>query len=166
MSGLSSLGTVVCTVCVAAAVLSSLIPQKRTRRVMTFVIGLFLLSAIFACVVSSWKSTEWGKPEVSARELPTYGREDMERAVVQQTADNLTHTLDELLRNEGIEARDIELTLKISDDGGIYASRVVIYIDEKNADRETDIERIVYGNLSKEPEIYVAGEELQGLAQQ
>lgn len=165
MSGLSSLGTVICVICVAAAILSSLIPQKRTRRVLTFVIGLFLLSSLFGCIMTSVKDAQQLKPALHAGEIPSYSEKDMERAVIQRTADNLTHTLDELLRNEGIEARNIELTLKISDDGGIYASRVVIYIDEKNADRETQIERIVYGNLSKEPEIYVAGEELQGLAQ-
>ena len=165
MSGLSSLGTVICVICVAAAILSSLIPQKRTRRVLTFVIGLFLLSSLFGCIMASVKDAQQLTPALHAGEIPSYSGKDMERAVIQRTADNLTHTLDELLRNEGIEARNIELTLKISDDGGIYASRVVIYIDEKNADREAQIERIVYGNLSKEPEIYVAGEELQGLAQ-
>ena len=51
MSGLSSLGTVICVICVAAAILSSLIPQKRTRRVLTFVIGLFLLSSLFGCKI-------------------------------------------------------------------------------------------------------------------
>ena len=73
--------------------------------------------------------------------------------------------MNELLKNEGIFAEDIQLTLKISDEGRISVKRAVIYINEADRDRTEKIESVVYRNIAKEPEVYVAGETSQQMAE-
>ncbi len=161
MSGLTRLGTALCLICAAVGMISVLIPQKRTRRVMSFVVGLFFIAAILHGIGEAVADSELTLPDIDGLTVPQYTDEDYNAAVAQKTADVLTQALSELLVNEGITADDINLTLKISSKGRITVSRVVIYISEAYADRIGDAERIIYRNVSKEPEIYVAGKKAQ-----
>ena len=161
MKQIGSLTFAVCAVCVAVSVVSSLVPQKRTAKIMSFVIGLFLTASILTAFADIGNPFSVNNSDMEIYEIPDYSGEDMDEAAVQMTADNLVRELDELMKNEGIKAEDIRLSLKITGEGRIYASRVVIYISEEYAAHKGDIERIVYGNLSKEPEIYVAGQEAE-----
>lgn len=161
MSGLYLLSTAVCCICVGVATLQTLIPQKRTRRVMSLAIGLFFLSSLLTCIATQSETLRLSFPQEAMQELPAVQAYDFTEQVAQQTADQLTQTVGELLQNERISVQDVRLALKISDQGSITVARVVIYINESYADRTDDIERIIYRNLSKEPEIYVEGKKLR-----
>ena len=158
MIGLQSVCITLCYTCVAVGIVSLLVPQKRTRRVMSFVIGLFFISTIAASVTAQIKEIDFDDSISTEVTVPTYNEADYQRRIAQMTADNLTKALNELLQNEGINARDIQLTLKISDEGRISVVRAVIYINEADRDRTAQIESIIYRNIAKEPEIYVTGE--------
>lgn len=161
MSGLQTICVTLCYTCIAVSIISLLVPQKRTRRVMGFVIGLFFISTMTSAVaeqVDQLHLSQFNQEEII---IPEYSEKNFDKEVAQMTADNLTSALNELLLNEGIQVQDIELTLKISDKGRISVVRAVIYINEADQNRTTDIESIIYRNIAKEPEIYVDGEELQ-----
>ena len=161
MKGLGALGEVVCMICVAVSMISVLIPQKRTRRVMSFVIGLFFVGSLLQGLSVSLGQIYAELPKQEKITVPRYSDKDYNDAVGQQTADILTESLNELLSNEGIEVRDINITLKISEQGRITVSRVVIYMNEPFADRAGDVKSIIYRNVSKEPEIYVEGKRIE-----
>lgn len=158
MSALRSVSMTLCYTCVAVSILAALIPQKRTRRIMSFVLGLFFISTIVTAVTSLSGSDVLSFPDTEQIPTPTYSEEAYQNAVAQQTADHLTEALDELLQNEGIKAQDIGLTLKISDEGRISVARAVIYISVADRDKTALIESIIYRNVAKEPEIHVTGE--------
>ncbi|MBQ3284020.1 MAG: stage III sporulation protein AF [Ruminococcus sp.] len=158
MSGLQSVCVTLCYTCVAVGIVSLIVPQKRTRRVMSFVIGLFIISTIAASVSAQINEITIDESISTEITVPTFHEADYQRRIAQMTADNLTKALNELLQNEGINARDIQLTLKISDEGRISVVRAVIYINEADRDRTAQIESIIYRNIAKEPEIYVTGE--------
>ena len=162
MSAVSDIGMTICCICVAVSILCVMIPQKRTRKIMSFVIGLFLIASILDAVTRASEEIQIEFPNVSESTVnSTHNENEYSQIVAQLTADNLTKTMEELLKNEGINVSDIRLTLKNSDEGRISVVRAVIYIDEAYADRQSDIESIIYRNLSKEPEIYVEGQEDQ-----
>lgn len=165
MKGLSGICITVCLVSIAVCIFSVLIPQKRTAKIMSFVIGLFLTAAILSSIIAKSEEISLDISELEKYKLPEYSQDDYNDTAIQMTADNLTSALNELLKNEGINADDIKLTLKITDEGRIYASRVVIYINEEDYLRRSDIKSIIYRNLSKEPEIYVTGQENERSAQ-
>ena len=155
MSAVSGACGVVCCVGVASAMLSVLMPQKRTKRVMNMVLGLFVLVTLMNAIRSAAEefsgSLDFTQSEVSAG----YDESDCTDEVARQTAEYLVAASDELLRAEGIEAEDIRISLRISDEGRIYVDRADIYISEQDEDRAADIEAVIYRNLAKEPDIYV-----------
>ncbi|MBQ9679899.1 MAG: hypothetical protein IJV48_04345 [Ruminococcus sp.] len=161
MKGLQSIGITICFTCAAVSILSVLIPQKRTGKIMTFVIGVFFLGTVVSAVITQIGEIDLSIPDTQNIQIPTYSEDDYNNTIAQMTADNVTASLNDLLMNEGIQADDIKLTLKISDEGRISVVRAVIYINEVYRSREADIESIIYRNVSKEPEIYVTGEEAQ-----
>ncbi|WP_405346169.1 hypothetical protein [Ruminococcus sp.] len=161
MSGLQTVCVALCYTCIAVSIISLLVPQKRTRRVMGFVIGLFFISTMTSAVAEQVGQIQLSEIEQEEITIPEYSEEDFDNEIAQMTADNLTSALNELLLNEGIQAQDIQLTLKISDKGRISVVRAVIYINEADRSRTSDIRSIIYRNIAKEPEIYVDGEEPQ-----
>lgn len=161
MSALSRLAQLLCYLSVAVSILSLFLPQKRTRKIFSFVIGLFVICSLIQCVRSTSLNMEGGLVDISELSVPDSGDPDYNDAVMQTTAENLISALDELLRSEGVEIRDIRLSLKISNKGRIYAEDVVIYISESDLPRKREIENIVYRNLSKEPAVYVEKEEVE-----
>lgn len=165
MSALQSVSLTLCYTCVAVSIITVLIPQKRTRRIMGFVVGLFFISTFITAAAAQLDDIDLDIPTSDEVSVPTYSEDDYQQTVAQMTADNLTKALDELLRNEGITPDDIRLTLKISDEGRISVVRAVIYISETNRAKTSRIESIVYRNIAKEPEIYVTGQETQPVAE-
>ena len=161
MSGLQTVCVTLCYTCIAVSIISLLVPQKRTRRVMGFVIGLFFISTMTSAVAEQVDQIQLSEIEQEEITIPEYSEEDFDNKIAQMTADNLTSALNELLLNEGIQAQDIQLTLKISDKGRISVVHAVIYINEADRSRTSDIRSIIYRNIAKEPEIYVDGQEPQ-----
>lgn len=161
MSALSSLTILLSTASIAVGMLSLLLPQKRTRRILSFVIGLFILVILTNGVKSAIGELRFEDILTDDADIPSYSEDDYHDAVVQQTADTLVKAIDELLQEEGVIADDIRLRLDISDEGRIYADRIDIYISEQYRDRKSDIRSIIYGNLSKEPVIHVKGQEAE-----
>jgi hypothetical protein len=165
MSGLQTVCVTLCYTCIAVSIISLLVPQKRTRRVMGFVIGLFFISTMTSAVAEQVDQIQLSEIEQEEITIPEYSEEDFDNEIAQMTADNLTSALNELLINEGIQAQDIQLTLKISDKGRISVVRAVIYISEQDIHKTPTIKSIVYRNISKEPEIHVTGEEAHKMAE-
>lgn len=157
MKALSAASVALCCVVVTVSVISLLIPHKRTTKIFSFAIGLFVIVSVLN-VFSGVSSAGFDYGSIEATEYSDHGDGDINDAAVQMAAENLAVELNELLKNEGIYADDISLTLKNSDNGRIYAARVVIYISKDHFSRRDDIRSIVYRNLSKEPEIYVTGQ--------
>ena len=164
MNGIKAVSMTLCYTCVAVSMITVLIPQKRTRRVMGFAVGLFFISTFITALAAQVSEIDLDSPNLSDIPIPTYNEEVSRDTVAQMTADQLTQALNELLNNEGIYPNDIKLTLKISDEGRISVVRAVIYISEKDSKQMPTIKSIVYRNISKEPEIHVTGEEAQHVA--
>lgn len=165
MNGIKALSITLCYACVAVSVITVMVPQQRTRRVMSFVIGLFFISTLITAVFAHSEEWRLDVPDVDDIPIPTYSEEAYRDTVIQMSADRLTMALNDLLKNEGITPEDIRLTLKNSEENRISVVRAVIYISESDRDKIPKIKSIVYRNISKEPEIDVTGEEAQQMAE-
>lgn len=165
MNGLKTVSITLCFTCVAVSMITVLIPQKRTRRVMNFVVGLFFISTFITAVSAQVSDIDLRTPDVNEIPIPTYSEKDSQDTVAQMTADNLTQALKELLNNEGIYPENIRLTLKTSDEGRISVERAVIYISKTDMGQSVKIKSIVYRNISKEPEVYVTGDEARQMVE-
>ena len=158
MNGLTSLAVGLCYLFAGVAVFTALAPQKRTGRIFSFVIGLFIIVSLISAVGKFLEETDLSFDTISDIDIEAdFSERDYIDAVAEKTVDDLVEVTNELLIDEGIFADDIRINIKISDNGRIYIDRVDIYINEDNIVRKEDIKSIVYRNLSKEPYIYVKG---------
>lgn len=161
MSAVASLTTLICCAGLGSGMLSLMIPQKRTKRILSFVLGLFLLVTVINGINAAVGELHLDGILSYNEDVLTESDRDYTGEVVQQTADTLVGLLDETLRDEGIAADDIRVSLKISSSGRISADRIDIYISEPFRGRKNDIRVIIRRELSKEPHIYVQGQEAE-----
>lgn len=161
MNALAPFTLTLCAVGVSVSMASVLIPQKRTKRTLGFVLGLFVLVSVIGAVRSVIDDIHIDTSMISSEGLPTYSEDEYNAEAARRTADILVTAVDDLLREDGITADDIRITVRISDEGRIYADRIVVYIDEQYRDRKQDISEIIERNLSKEPDIYVKGQKAE-----
>ena len=159
MNMLSQSALALCYLSVAVTVISLFLPQKRTRKIFSFVIGLFVIGSLIACIRNTTVEIDGLTLDQTAYPITDQG--EYLDAVRQETVERVVSATDELLRSNGIEVRDIRISLNISDEGRIYAGNIVIYISEDDLPRKQEIERIIYGNFSKEPQVYVEKEEVE-----
>jgi len=152
---------VICYLSVGISILAFLAPQKRTARVFSYILGLFVIVTIAGSIRSAFSDFS---SEISldiSDSISDYSEKDYNDAVMQQTADNIVTAISDILEDEGITCRDIKLELKISDKGSIFVRRIVIYISDDYRDRTDDIKQIVNRNIQKEPDVYVEEQEAQ-----
>ena len=154
MSALSSLCALICCIGIGSGMLSVLMPGKRTKRVMGFVIGLFILVSLINGVIACAEELRISLDPLDMSVMSETDDSAYTEAVVRQTAENLVIAADELLQSEGISADDIRVYIDVSKEGRIFISRISIYITKEYEDRAEDIEAVIYRNFSKEPDIY------------
>ena len=157
MSEISSLCLCIAYLIVGVNLLSVFVPQKRTKKVLSLVLGTVILLTLISAVKDM--VTELDHYDISYREYdaPQVDQNAYEALVAQKTTDHLIDSLNELLQLEGICADNISLALKITEEGRIYVSDVNIYISKEYEPKIAQIKNIVYRNASKEPDVYVDG---------
>ncbi len=158
MNEFKNAGTIICVCCVACSIISLIVPDKRMNKTVNLVLGLFLICSMIVPIkgiVSTLKGDDMLLQDYEFEQNVDEDIKNYQKAVMKETADNLVKVTDSLLKNEGIEPDNIKLSLKLSDDNSIYVGRIIIYISKKYEDRLNDIEKIVYSNMSKEPEIII-----------
>lgn len=154
MDMLSKMSVIVCVCCIVCSIISMFVPLGRMNKTLNLVLGLFLLTSIIIPVVSLFSGLS---SEISLNfsdiSQSTSADIDYDKLVLNTTADNLVKAADELLKNEDVNAKNITLSLKKTEDNSIYISDIVIYITKEYMYREDDIKKIVSTNMSKEPVI-------------
>lgn len=154
MDMLSKMSVIVCVCCIVCSIISMFVPLGRMNKTLNLVLGLFLLTSIIIPVVSLFSGLS---SEISLNfsdiSQSTSADIDYDKLVLNTTADNLVKAADELLKNEDVNAKNITLSLKKTEDNSIYISDIVIYITKEYMHREDDIKKIVSTNMSKEPVI-------------
>ena len=85
--------------------------------------------------------------------------DEYEKLVLTTTAENLVKAANELLLSNDIQAENIEIGIKKSDDDSIYISSIYIYISKELEYKTEEIKRIIGSNMSKEPVVIISEEQ-------
>ncbi len=156
MTALKNSAVIVCVCCIACSIISLVAPLGKMKKIMNLILGMFLLCSMVIPFVGLFDSfTADFEFDESATQYSDDSTDAYNQLVLEQTADNLVLAADNLLKNEGITASNIELALKKTDNDSIYISSVVIYISEQYEHRAQEITKIIGSNMSKEPVIVV-----------
>ena len=153
MSGLSVAVITACAASVICSLLSQFISDGGIKRVLSLVMGAFMICAMLLPVTKALASF---RPETEASpgfdELTATADEAFSAQVVKQTEKNLEQTLCALLEQNGVTPRDCRIVLAESENSGIIISQISIYIDQSDslsADTVTALVRQHFGMLPR-----------------
>lgn len=156
MNVLSNFSSVMCVCSVAVSMLSMLVPQKRMKKTLHFILGLFLVCSLVipAQGLFSSLSADFDFDEGDYA-YDSFDESAYTASVLKETASGLVRAADNILASEGISPVDIRFSLKTDEKGCIYISRLIIYITEEDEDRLDEIAELMYRNFSKKAEIII-----------
>ena len=126
------------------------------KKTLNLILGMFLLCSMVVPLIGLFSTTsyEFDFDEYSM-DVKQDSNSDYESLVLTQTADNLVIAANDLLLSRDIEADNIRVGLKKTDDNSIYISSIYIYINKDYEDKAEEIKRIIGSNMSKEPVVIV-----------
>lgn len=164
MDSLKTSAVIVCLCCVVCSIVSLIIPTGRMKKTVSLVLGMFLLCSTIIPIKGLFDT--FSKRDITSKDIiqsnentiiteNDFNESDYNKAVLKKTADNLVTIADNLLKNEGIKAENIKISLNVTDDNSIYIADIIIYITNEYKDKVQTIRKIIYSNMSKDAEIVI-----------
>lgn len=138
----------ICIVSAAVSIIGNLVSGARLRNQIQLILNLVLAAVVIAPFLNG--ASELELPDVSRYDSPDHGyslelyNENLKRTV----SENISAVLSEQLAAAGIKCEKIEIEVNISEDGGIFISRVALSADNFKAAAE-----VVRNSLGAETEV-------------
>lgn len=156
MKEIASTAGVICAVVIAVSLVSLIVPQGSTRRVMNTVIGVFVLCCMIVPVsraVSGFK-IDFDVPKLE-KSFTASADEAYQNALLRETRISLENSAKTYLLSKGCRIRKIKIILNSDDKKGIYITRFRIYINKNEVGKYSDIISLIENKFEKTPEITV-----------
>lgn len=123
----------VCVVAIAGAIISTLMPDGNTKKIMTLVLGAFMVCSMIVPVKSAITGFSANVTGFQSEAQVTASADEIyTETLISQTEKSLEQTLAGLLNSENIKFNRIRFYLKQDSNLGIIIDRVCIYIDKKD----------------------------------
>ncbi len=154
MENVKTFAVTLCACCIACSILSLLCSDTRMKKVVSLVMGAFIVCSLLLPLFSlSALSKDDINIITESADLDLNTEEAYKKAVLDETAKNLVIAADDLLKQENIKVKNIELAIKLSEDDSIYISKIYIYINKTDEHKADKIKSIIEKNMNKEPVI-------------
>ncbi|MDD5795662.1 MAG: stage III sporulation protein AF [Oscillospiraceae bacterium] len=152
MSAVLSVCCAVCVVAIAGSVLSVLMPDGNTKKIITLVLGAFMLCSVILPIKSAVTGFTAESCEIPDEQKITASADEIyTNRILSQTEENLSNTLISLLKSEGINVKRVRFYLKQDENLGIIISKICIYIDKKDNTYVFRINEITEENFGQTP---------------
>lgn len=154
MNGLFTVVIAVCASALVCTLLSGLIPGGNTKKLISLVLGAFMVCSVIAPIKSAITSftSELSEIEYSEKEIST-DDEAYYEAILYETCQSLEQTLKDLLLQNNIEINDCKIILAETSSGSIIISDISIYIDKEYLVYSDTISVITRENFGISPNI-------------
>ena len=153
MSGLYSVAAAVCASAVIVALLSHFVTDGGTKKLLSLVMGAFVVCSMLLPVVNAVRGLSADFSEIAEAQQPTADEEAYNRQILAQTKANLEAALTDLLAQNGISVRRAEIVLALTDENRVIISQITVTVSEEFAAREWQIKRVTEQNFSITPTI-------------
>ena len=133
-----------------------LFPLTVTKKTVSFVMGAFMICSMLIPLIGA--ITSFSVDYEGSDEIIDYNDNfdaQLEKEVLDKTAENLVIVTNDLLTSIGITPQDIKISIGKSDNNSIYISSIYIYITEQDSKRTDYIKNHIARNMSKEPVVIV-----------
>ena len=154
MSGLYTVAATVCGCCVIVAVLSHFVTDGGTKKLLTLVMGAFILCCMLVPAARAFGglSKELSGLSVEENDSAT-ADEALNRQILAQTKQNLETALSDILAQNGYRIIRAEITLALEDDNRVIISFIKITISEEDAVNREAISEITERHFTVKPQI-------------
>ncbi len=140
MSSIAALIGTVCVVSIVVSLLGIISPNGMTEKTLNLVIGVFIICAMLIPVKSFFTDFDFKLDFAKKSEaVSSQAQQAYNKAVVDECRNRLEGSLLSILKNNDFDVNKVEIKLDKKEDGGIYVSRIYIYIDKT----ETRIQKII-----------------------
>ena len=154
MNGLFTVAATICAASVIVALLSHFITDGGTQKLISLVMGAFLVVSLLAPVKNAVADISSSIGDIPAKQEYTATTDEVyQKQMLSVTKSNLEATLADLLEQNGVSVNRTEIILALTDENRVIISNISIYINEESAaDREL-ITRVTEDNFSFRPQI-------------
>lgn len=160
MTALRSSAVIVCLCAIACSIIGLIAPLGRMKKTVNLILGVFLICSMIIPIIGLFDSLSYDfELNESEMLLDDSYENSYDAMILENTADNLVYAANDLLLSEDIQAENIEIGIKKSDNNSIYISSINIYISKDDEDKAEQIKKIIGSNMSKEPVIIISEEE-------
>lgn len=153
MSGMKDGIIMLCAALLLAAIIKLLAPTGATQKALKTVISAFILISLVLCIRTVFSSAtaafDWNTGALNETELSAQ--------VLDKTSEYLVEYIDNLLKQEGIEAKNIYVNISKGEDEVINTQSIVIYISKEDENKKAQIKSIISEIFYIEPDV-VCGE--------
>lgn len=157
MSGVVAVCSAICVVAIAGSIISVLIPDGNTKKIVALILGLFMLCSMIMPIKQAINGFNIQSPEIPKEDSITASTDELyTQKVLSQTEKTLSQTLEGFLKSENIPFERTRFYLKQDQNLGIIISKICIYIDKKDNTYVFRINEIAEENFGKTP--YVIAE--------
>ncbi len=154
MSSVATVAAIICVSALACSFVSIAVPQGTTKKVMSIVLGIFILCTMIVPIKNAVKnfSLEISVAD-SAEDLTASADEAYNNAVISETKLILESNLKSVLSQKNINAEEIEINMSVDKNGGIYVDEIRIYILKKDEALINEIIAITKEKYETVPEV-------------
>lgn len=145
-----------CSLCasvIVCLIIRLLIPQGSTKRIMTVIIGIFILCILLMPITEFIKEFDSTDIENEFKLGESKANKIYDDQVLKGAGEYISAYCYSLLSNAGVEADNIETTVGVSDDRGIYIIGIDIYISDGIVLSDNEIRELIHDSVGVEPGI-------------
>ena len=139
-----------CAVSMGCVLLKMLAPKGGMGKLIHLIIAAFFVCCFAAPLMKLTALEEWELPELSS----STQAQALEQIVTQQLERQIDTALGEtartVLSNYGIEMTKISAQTDTSEDGGIYITRITLYLDKQNISQAAAAKQVMEQRLGME----------------
>lgn len=152
MGAVAAACAAICAVAIAGSIVSVLLPNGNTKKILSLVLGAFMLCSMIIPVKNAIEGFSIDTSKLPREEEITASADELySQRIIAQTEEILANTLEGLLKNEDIPTRKIRFYLEQDDNLGIIISKICIYIDKKDNTYVFRINEITEENFGQTP---------------
>ena len=154
MKELLTVAVVICSSTLICTLLSNFITDGSTKKIITLVLGAFIICSLIVPVKSAVNSFNISVSEYEEQNISSATDDEVySKAVIKQTKENLKQTLSDFLLQNGIHINKCEVILSVTKENSIIISSVSIYINKEDIQYTDLISEITMQNFTVMPSI-------------
>lgn len=153
MEGLRLIGISICTTMVVTSIFSMLAPNSKLDNLLKFSISLFFLTGIISPFVNNKLDFRMEIADITKSNQTRELIQNVEHQFLSIAMTNIENSVERLLNEQKISPKKVEVLININEDNSISISKLMVYIDKSDENKQREIEKLVKDGTGFVPQV-------------